>query len=241
MRDREDDEIRRAVAQAVSYADALRRLGLRAAGGNHAMLKRHIARLEISTAHFDDSWRAPRRTAKPLEEVLVEHSSYHRGHLKTRLYEAGLKERCCELCGQGEIWRGEAMALILDHVNGVHDDHRLENLRIVCPNCNATLATHCGRRGSLPLEDAECHLCGRLFRPKARSQRFCSRTCGSRRPRVGEPQPGRRRVPRPPLAQLREEIASLGWSGTGRKYGVSDNAVRKWVRMAERYGDAPPA
>lgn len=125
-----------------------------------------------------------------------------------------------------------------DHVNGVHDDHRIENLRIVCPNCNATMATHCGRRGGLPLEDAECRLCGRTFRPKARSQLYCSRTCGSRRPRPSGPQPDRRKVRRPPLADLRVDIASLGWSGTGRKHGVSDNAVRKWVKVAERYGDS---
>ena len=49
--------------------------------------------------------------------------------------------RRCELCGQTESWRGRTMALILDHVNGVPTDNRLENLRIVCPNCAATLDT----------------------------------------------------------------------------------------------------
>ena len=38
------------------------------------------------------------------------------------------------------------MALILDHINGIGNDHRLENLRIVCPNCAGTLDTHCGRK-----------------------------------------------------------------------------------------------
>lgn len=76
--------------------------------------------------------------------VLCEHSTCNRLHLKRRLYKEGLKQRRCELCGQNEVWRGRAMALILDHVNGVHDDNRLQNLRIVCPNCNATLDTHCG-------------------------------------------------------------------------------------------------
>lgn len=48
-------------------------------------------------------------------------------------------------CGQGEEWMGKKMSLILDHINGVHDDNRIQNLRIVCPNCNATLDTHCGK------------------------------------------------------------------------------------------------
>lgn len=39
---------------------------------------------------------------------------------------------------------------------------------------------------------------------------------------------------RPPYEQLRAEVEALGWSGVGRKYGVSDNAVRKWMRAYER-------
>ena len=47
------------------------------------------------------------------------------------------------MCDQDENWKGKIMSLILDHKNGVNNDNRLENLQIVCPNCNATLPTHC--------------------------------------------------------------------------------------------------
>jgi hypothetical protein len=40
------------------------------------------------------------------------------------------------------------LSLILDHINGVNNDNRIENIRIVCPNCNATLDTHCGKNKS---------------------------------------------------------------------------------------------
>jgi len=64
------------------------------------------------------------------------------------LYQEKLKNKVCELCGQDENWNGKKMSLILDHINGINNDNRLENLRIVCPNCNATLDTHCkGYRG----------------------------------------------------------------------------------------------
>src|SRR3712207_8520094 len=115
-----DDEVRTAVAVATSVTDALRRLGLRPAGGNHASLRRRIECLGLSTEHFDpdDARRRGGRAAIPLTEILVKGSTYHRARLKERLYSAGLRDRACELCGQGELWHGRRMALILDHVNG---------------------------------------------------------------------------------------------------------------------------
>jgi hypothetical protein len=138
------------------------------------------------------------------------------------------------MCGQNEYWNGGHMSLILDHVNGVADDNRIENLRIVCANCNATLDTHCGKANLRTVEDQACERCGRAFRPNAARQRFCSRECGTRWERGGLPRPGARRVERPPYEQLVKEVEELGGRGVGRRYGVSDNAVRKWVRGYER-------
>ena len=134
------------------------------------------------------------------------------------------------------------MSLILDHVNGVADDNRLFNLRIVCPNCNATLDTHCGRNLRRPRADRACELCGGRFRPRNEQQRFCSRACGQRAPRRPGPRPATRRVERPPYAQLVAEIEACSFLAVGRRYGVSDNAIRKWLRAyeAEARRDANP-
>ena len=234
-----EDEAREAIAASLSWAEALRRLGMCSTGGGYKILQKYAAIWEISTEHFDPS-AASREALKrhhsqpiPLEELLVVGRPFHSDSLKKRLYAAGLKERRCELCGQGEQWHGKHMGLILDHINGVRLDNRLENLRIVCPNCNSTLDTHCGRNAALNV-DRSCARCGETFRPKYAKQRHCSRDCGRKWQRAGTPRPETRRVERPPYEQLVAEVEALGWSGVGRKYGVSDNAIRKWMRLYER-------
>lgn len=214
---------------------------MRPAGGNHSLLRKYVDEIwRIPTGHFDAAGSALRNLHQrpvPLAKVLVEGSTYSRGKLKERLFAEGHKKRQCEQCGQGELWRGRSMSLILDHINGVPDDNRIENLRIVCPNCAATLDTHCGRKNRRQPAIRECKRCGKQFTAKYRTHMYCSRSCGMRWDRTslrGKPQPSQRKVPRPPYRQLLDEIDSMGFVAVGCKYGVSDNAVRKWVRFYER-------
>jgi Helix-turn-helix domain len=72
----------------------------------------------------------------------------------------------------------------------------------------------------------------RELHAEVRQQRFCSRPCG-----VRHNAPALHRVERPPYDQLLAEIAATSYSAVGRKYGVSDNAIRKWVRAYEREGE----
>lgn len=149
-----DDELRNAVAASTTLADVQRRLGYVPTGGIHRWIKGHIARLEIDTSHFvGQSWMAGRkkpqeRMREELTKVLIKGSAYRStGYLRKRLINAGLKPACCEECGLTE-WRGRPLPLELDHINGDNTDNRLENLRILCPNCHSITDTWCNGAAS---------------------------------------------------------------------------------------------
>ena len=46
------------------------------------------------------------------------------------------------------MWLGQPLSLQLDHINGIHNDNRLENLRILCPNCHTQTETYGSKRGA---------------------------------------------------------------------------------------------
>jgi hypothetical protein len=134
-----------------SAAQALRLVGRIPAGGNYKVLYSRIQRLGLDTSHWTGQGHLRGEThdwAKsiPLEEILVIESRYRgsNARLKSRLLRKGLLLAKCSSCGITE-WQGQPLSLHLDHVNGVNDDHRLENLRLICPNCHSQTQTYCGR------------------------------------------------------------------------------------------------
>lgn len=152
-----------------------------------------------------------------LNDILIENSTYKStNNLKLRLYKEGLKRPICEKCGQNENWHNEHISMILDHINGINNDNRLENLRILCPNCNATLPTHCGKNSKKNKHKYYCK-CGKEIYKTSKSCMMCDKI-------------NKRKIERPSLEQLKLDVNELGYRGTGKKYGVSDNSIRKWMK-----------
>jgi len=138
------------VPACISLRAVLQRLGLHPTGANYKTVQMTIARLGLDTRHFlgrghlrgkSHGWA--RRL--PLDVILVANSGYmSMWNLKRRLITGGLMESKCSECGLTE-WRGGRLGLVLDHINGDARDHRLENLRLLCPNCNSQTPTFAGR------------------------------------------------------------------------------------------------
>lgn len=78
----------------------------------------------------------------PDNVVFSENSTYPRHSLKSRIRDKGLIDYNCSICNLEPVWLGKPMPLILDHINGINNDNRLENLRFVCSNCDSQLDTY---------------------------------------------------------------------------------------------------
>lgn len=87
-----------------------------------------------------------RSVKKPLHELLRRASS--RTTIKARLIREGFLQNKCGRCGISE-WCGKPLSVQIDHINGINDDYRLENLRMLCPNCHSLTETH-GHRNRKP-------------------------------------------------------------------------------------------
>ena len=128
-------ELEQIVKKSSSYADVCRALEVSPRGGNYVRVKKLIKDLDIS--HFNKgAWNKGRKIKSapyqeaPIQQILIENSPHtNSGKLRVRLIKEGLKENKCEVCGCAE-------SLELHHINGNHQDNRLENLQILCANCH---------------------------------------------------------------------------------------------------------
>lgn len=142
-----DKDFVSAVESSGSLRQVLQKLSLREAGGNYQCAKEKIKKLGLDISHFHgQAWSKGKKLPKrqPIETYLVENKLVQSNNLKKRLINEGLKEHKCECCGIIE-WNGKPAPIELDHVNGNRHDNRLENLRILCPNCHAQTDTYRGK------------------------------------------------------------------------------------------------
>jgi hypothetical protein len=143
-------QLNNAVKNSKSYRQVLQKIGLKSAGGNYQQIKKYIGEYNFDISHFTGKvWnKGLKGIGKPrlsLESILVKNSYYQSFKLKKRLFVAGIKKQKCEECGWAERNSDGYLPLELDHINGDHMDNRLENLRILCPNCHSLKFNHRGR------------------------------------------------------------------------------------------------
>lgn len=245
-----EDNFIKIVKDSRTISDILDKLGLRKAGGNYEVIKKYLTLYKIDTSHFEtaeDRYKnmINRFVRQPIERYLVVNSDASRNNLKKRLLEEGYLKPICCLCDQDENWNGMKISLILDHINGVHNDNRLENLRIVCPNCNAGLDTFAGKnkfkdehieynkvtKNNDNIEYITIYksgqqktkhfcICGNKILKKSKICITCSRF-------------KKRKVGRPTYEELLKLKETKSNIEIGKLYDVSEASIRKWIKQTK--------
>ncbi len=142
------------------------------------------------------------------DQVFVAGSSYPRHRVKERFLK--LVPYCCAHCGLGGTWNGKPIVLQLDHKNGVHNDHRRENLELVCPNCHSQTDTYAGRNSAGMREGTP--------KPNPRRDKQMSDLAKWETVRVQE----------------EIKFGEWGWQVRASKYlGVTPQKVTKWITRVD--------
>lgn len=159
-----------------------------------------------------------------VEGSLVEHGTSSRKSIRNLVLGCKLIPYVCAICNMLPSWQGADLVLRLDHINGKNRDHRLENLRFVCPNCDSQLPTYCGRNRKIPgrgKRTKSCS-CGRKIWPRSIMCRRC-------RSLTQNPI-----IKWPAVNDLLDRLRNESYLSVARSLGVSDNAIRKHIHNHAR-------
>lgn len=153
------------------------------------------------------------------EEVFIQNGTISQHSLVEWFKKENIPYKC-SICGQQPIWNGKPLIMILDHINGIHNDDRLSNLRWVCPNCNYQLDTT-GYKKNRVKKLKPANLCIDCGKEISQGSIRCIKCDHQRYVIKIEDMP----ITREELKQL---IRTLPFTQIGEKYNISDNGIRKW-------------
>lgn len=204
------------VKKSVSYADICRNLGLRRQSGYYRTIQKRIKNDGIDINHFLPVTELFSKNYNFMwinkEDFLIRLNSDKEiceDTLKKKLIEFNLIPHKCK-CGIESEWCKEKLILQLDHIDGNHNNNRLENLRWLCPNCHSQTKTFCGKHKKTKKHSFK------ITNKRGFNLKYNRHIWPSKRPSKEE---------------LVKTLGTMSFRKMGKKYGVTDNAVKKWCKF----------
>ena len=212
-----NEEFNRIVKISNSWRDLAKNLGYKSNSGDlKDRLQKKVDELNLNTSHFNH--------IKPMQRnednIFIKNSTANQSTLRKWYLKGNYSEYKCSICGQEPFWNGKELTLILDHINGINNDDRLENLHWVCPNCNQQLDTTNGKNPNRKNHAKKyyCIDCGKEISYGSERCQECNSKYHT--------------IPIEEMVITREELKQLirimPFTRIGEKYKVSDNTIRKW-------------
>lgn len=154
-------DFQKLVDDSSSYKEIIDKLNIVKTGDYYKLLYDRINKEDIDISKFEKNKKNNKRdiTKRNLKELMIENSTYNRKSLKRRIIEENLIEEKCNICNIPPIWNNSKLILVLDHINGINNDHRLENLQLLCPNCNSQTKTFSGKNQKIKAIENSCIDC----------------------------------------------------------------------------------
>ncbi len=224
------EEIQNALDSLNSYTEILEKFNLNPYSGMRNTFMSRIKEEGYDLSKFEKNSNEYKKSIcigkfskdnkKDLSSILTENSSYSRVHLKKRLVSENILENKCSECSIYDVWNNKPISLQLDHINGIRNDNRIKNLRLLCPNCHSQTHTFSGRNLPLINKCLDCNC-------RIKKQNDRCRKCSSKRNGIKS---RKFEVSKEELTTL---IKQYPMTKVGEILGVSDNAVRKRCKILE--------
>lgn len=209
------ERIKEVIPQCINFTEVLEMLSIPRQGNNSNTLKSLLDENNIDYSHFTGRARVYNNTSTSISEYLSNRVKITSGKLRIKLLAEGLKENKCEICGITK-WLGNPIVCQLHHIDGNNQNNNLENLQILCPNCHSQTENYCGS-ANVNKTKYYCKDCGKEIN---KGSVYCT-ICSHKHTRKVKDRPSKEK-----LLQDFKELKSF--VKIGAKYGVSDNAIRKW-------------
>lgn len=229
-------ELQQIVNNSSSLCEVVQKLGLSVGGGTIDTLKKRMQLHNINTSTLDANRilaNASRLNAfcnskkidnNGLKKKLTTNSKCNRVDLKNQLIASGMLINKCYECGIMDMWNGKPIILHIDHINGINTDNRLNNLRILCPNCHSQTTTYCGKNAKKVKCVYKCLDCNTNITRGAKTG-YC-RKCNQKHSASNRAM-DTKIINKQTLIEmvLKYPITKIAFEHT-----VSDNTIRKWLR-----------